>query len=96
MDNHVPKEIRQGLEAARLAGLKKASRLRVLVGDEFFPILRMWRTGFAVEAAETPKLRGLVDVYEAGRHLYQCLIFAAEMDGGEMRYEFKRNTTAND
>lgn len=96
MDNHVPKDIRNGLEAARLAGLKKASRLRVLVGDEFYPILRMWRTGFAVEAAETPKLRGLVDVYEAGRHLYQCLIFAAEMDGGEMRYEFKRNTTADD
>ncbi|MBE1285885.1 MAG: hypothetical protein GJ676_21405 [Rhodobacteraceae bacterium] len=96
MTTYVPKDVQDGLEAARIAGLKKASRLRVLAGDDFYPVLRMWKTGFTVPLDTTPKLRGLVDVYEAGRHLYQCLIVASEAESGEMRYEFKRNTLAAD
>ncbi|MEY8839546.1 hypothetical protein AB9K41_11005, partial [Cribrihabitans sp. XS_ASV171] len=74
----------------------KASRLLVEAGDESYRVLRMWRTGFAVEAATTPRLRGLVDIYDGGRHLCQCLIVAAEEEGGEMRYDFKRNTASTD
>lgn len=96
MSTYISKEVREGLDAARLAGLKKASRLRVLASDEFHPVLRMWRDGFAVEAETTPALRGLVDLYDGGRHLYQCLIVASEAEMGEMRYEFKRNTIAAD
>ncbi len=96
MTTYLSKELRAGLDAARLAGLKKASRLRVLAGDEFHRVLRLWRGGFSVEAAGAPHLRGLVDLYDGSRHLYQCLIVAAEEDGGEMRYEFKRNTVATD
>jgi len=93
---YLSEELRAGLNAARLAGLKKASRLRVLAGDDFHPVLRLWRGGFSVEAEEASHLRGLVDLYEGSRHLYQCLIVAAEEEGGEMRYEFKRNTAATD
>jgi len=93
---YLPEDLRAGLDAARLAGLKKASRLRVLAGDEFHPVLRMWRDGFSVEAAEAAHLRGLVDLYDGSRHLYQCLIVAAEEESGEMRFEFKRNTPAAD
>ena len=39
-------------------------------------------------------MRGLVDIYDGSIHMYQCLIVASEEEGGEMRYEFKRNTRA--
>lgn len=96
MSTYLPKEVREGLKAAQMAALKKSSRLRVLVGDEFYPVLRMWKDGFAVEADTAPSLRGLVDIYDGGRHIYQCLIVASEADAGEMCYEFKRNTSAED
>lgn len=96
MTTFLPKDVQDGLEAARLAGLKKTSRLRVLAGDTFYPVLRKWRGGFTVEAATTPYLRGLVDLYEGDRHLCQCLIVASGADGGEVTYEFKRSTAAAD
>lgn len=96
MTTYLSEEMRAGMDAARLAGLKKASRLRVLAGDEYHRVLRMWRDGFSVEAGATPRMRGLVDLYDGSRHLCQCLIVAAEEEGGEMRYEFKRNTAATD
>jgi hypothetical protein len=37
-----------------------------------------------------------VDLYDGTKHLYQCLIVASEEEAGEMRYEFKRNTRAED
>ncbi len=86
------KEIQAGLDAARLAGLRKASRLRVHVDGQACPVLRMWKTGFAVAADDTPRLRGLVDLFDGANHLFQCLIIAGEEDAGEMQYEFKRAT----
>ncbi|KAE9628952.1 hypothetical protein [Parasedimentitalea maritima] len=96
MSTYLPKEVQDGLDAARLAALKKSSRLRVLVDDEVYRVLRMWKDGFAVEEGITPKLRGLVDLYDGTNHLYQCLIIAVEAEAGEMCYEFKRSTVAAD
>lgn len=96
MTTYVSKEVRAGMEAARIAGLKKASRLRVEQGETYYPVLSLWRSGFSVEAGTTPPLRGLVDLYDGAHHLYQCLIVASEEEGGEMRYEFKRSTAAAD
>lgn len=96
MSTYMSKEVREGLRAAQLAALKKTSRLRVLVGDEFHPVLRLWKDGFAVEQETAPTMRGLVDIYDGGQHIYQCLIVASEAEDGEMCYEFKRNTTALD
>ena len=96
MSTYVSKEMSAELDAARIASLKKASRLRVELGDNYFKILRLWKDGFTVEAETTPQLRGLVDIYDGANHLYQCLIIADEEDAGEMRYEFKRNTAAAD
>jgi hypothetical protein len=92
----MPKEVLEGLEAARLAGLKKISRLRVHVGDKVFPVLSRWSSGFSVDATEVPPLRGLVDLFDGSNHLAQCLIVASDQEGGEMRYEFKRATTPTD
>lgn len=96
MSEFLPKEVREGLEMARKRDLRKRSRLRVHVGDDVFPVLRFWEGGFALDAETAPKLRGLVDLYDGGRHLYQCLIIASDEEQGEMVYEFKRNTAAVD
>lgn len=96
MSEYLPKDVREGLEAARKRDLMKKSRLRVQVGDEKFVILRYWDEGFALDAEDAPNLRGLVDVYDGARHLSQCLIVASEEDAGEMVYEFKRETITAD
>ena len=94
MSDFLPKEVRDGLEAARKAGLKKRSRLRVHDGEAVYPVLRFWDSGFALDAEQAPHLRGLVDLYEGSAHLYQCLIVASQEEAGELCFEFKRNTAA--
>ena len=96
MSTYMPKDVLEGLEAARLAGLKKVSRLRIQLGDNVFPVLSRWENGFSVDSSEVPALRGLVDLYEGSRHLAQCLIMASEEIGGEMRYEYKRATAPSE
>lgn len=86
------KDIREGLEAARLRDRRKKSRLRVQVGDAVFPVLRLWEDGLALDASLTPHLRGLVDVYDGANHILQCLIIASAEDGGELVCTFKRST----
>ena len=96
MSDFLPKEVREGLEAARKADKARKSRLRVHAGEDVFPVLRSWNGGFALDAEGAPHLRGLVDLYNGGVHLYQCLIVASGEENGEMIYEFKRNTAAVD
>ena len=96
MTTFLPKEVAEGLEAARKQALRKKSRLRVQAGMEIFRVLKYWDSGFSVDLQDASQLRGLVDLYDGSRHLYQCLIVASEEEGGEMRYEFKRNTRAVD
>jgi len=96
MTTFLPKEVQAGLEQARKRDLKKRSRLRVAVGEQIFPVIEFRDGGFALDLDNAPKLRGLVDLYDGGRHLYQCLIVASEADGALMRYEFKRSTAAVD
>ena len=96
MSTYVSKEVRAELNAARIATLKKSSRLRVEMDDNTYKILTLWKDGFTVEAETTPRLRGLVDIYDGANHMYQCLIIADEEVAGEMCYEFKRNTIAAD
>jgi hypothetical protein len=92
----LPKEIREGLEAARKRDLRRKSRLRVQVGGAVFPILRFWDEGFALDASMTPRIRGLVDVFDGANHIFQCLIVASVTEGGELVCEFKRSTVVLD
>lgn len=94
MSTFLPKEVQDGLNAARLAALRKSSRLRVRAAGCEYPVLRLRKDGFSVELENVPALRGLVDLYDGAAHLYQCLIVASEAEAGEMRYEFKRSTPA--
>lgn len=92
----LPKDVREGLEAARLRDARRKSRLRVQVGDAVFPVLRLWEDGLVLDAALTPHLRGRVDVYDGARHLCQCLIIASTVENGQLICDFKRSTPALD
>ena len=95
MDTFISKEIQAGLDAARKESLKKASRLRIDADGDLHPVLRMWKTGFALDAETAPHLRGFVDIYDGAIHLFQCLIVATDEEQGELRFEFKRATTVS-
>ena len=92
MSTYMSKEVLEGLEMARKQAFKKKNRLRVVVDDQAFPVLRLWETGFALDANRAPSLRGLVDLYDGGRHLYQCLVIRSEVDDEEIVFDFKRNS----
>ncbi len=90
------KEVREGLEMARKAKERRKSRLRVQVGEAVFPVLRFWHDGFVLDGALSPHLRGLVDIYDGSRHVFQCLIVASSKDGDEISCDFKRLTPVTD
>jgi hypothetical protein len=97
MLEYLPKELSDGLAAARKRQMSRRSRLRVQVGEAVFPILRFWHDGFALDGDLAPgRLRGLVDVYDGSRHIFQCLIMASSLEHGELICEFKRSTAVTD
>lgn len=96
MTTFVSQEVQAALEAARAKTQKRKTRLRVEAGGSYFPVLRLWDSGFAVDAEDAQGLRGLVDLYDGPRHLYQALIVTSSEEKGERRFEFKRNTAASD
>ena len=96
MSEFLPKDVREGLRLAHTQNLRKKSRLKVRTEDSDITILRYWDEGFSLDAEEAPHLRGLVDVYDGARHVSQCLIIASQEEDGEMVYEFKRETRAQD
>lgn len=97
MLEHLPKEVREGLEAARKRDQRRASRLRVQIGEAVFPILRLWEGGMALDASLAPqRLRGLVDIFDGSRHILQGLIVASTAENGELVCDFKRSTMVSD
>ncbi|MDH5453076.1 MAG: hypothetical protein OEY05_11930 [Paracoccaceae bacterium] len=96
MSEYLPKEVLAGLDEARKRDLRRRSRLRVMVGEEVYPILRYWETGFSLDAEQVLHMRGLVDIYDGSRHLYQCLVVASEIETGELVCTMKRSTMALD
>ena len=94
MSTFLSREVQAGIEAAQKQALRKRSRLRVHVGDDIHPILTFAGNTFSVDADTAPHMRGLVDIYDGGRHLYQALIVTSQEEAGERVFEFKRNTMA--
>lgn len=92
----LPQEIRDGLAAGQKRSRMRKSRLRVQIGDDVFPILRMWETGIALDADQVPHLRGLIDVYDGANQIFQSLIIASTVENGELICEFKRSTPVAD
>lgn len=90
MSEYLPDAVRQGLEAARSAALRRSSRLCIHDRGQVHRVLRLWDGGFALAADDTPPLGGYVDLYDGPRHLATCLIVATGAEeNGERLYEFK-------
>lgn len=96
MSDYLPDAVRKGLEDARLAMLRRSSRLCIHDGDRIHRILRLWDGGFALAARDAARLRGHVDLYDGSRHLCTCLVVTSREEGGEQVYEFKWNTPVAD
>lgn len=96
MESFFSKEVMDGMRTAQKKAERQRNRLCVHIGDEVYSIIDCWETGFSVDLATVPKLRGLVDLYDGPRHLAQCLIVRANTNGDRMLYEFKRRTDAAD
>jgi hypothetical protein len=95
MESVFSKEIRADLDRVQMLKARRTSRLKAKVDGAVYPVLRMWKGGFAM-ADDAPPLRGLVDLFEGEKHLFQCLIVASADDAGERQYEFKRATVVAD
>lgn len=92
----LPQSIWNELHSAQTKAADQKTRMRVEANGESHKVLCLTKNGFALGLDDAPNLRGLVDLYDGGRHVSQCLIVAAEEDAGQMVYEFKRNTSAAD
>ena len=97
MTEFLPEAVRQGLEAARAAALRRSNRLCIHDRGAVHKVLRLWEGGFTLAAADAPPLHGYVDLYDGPRHLSSCLVVAsAEGEHGERTYEFKLQTPVLD
>ena len=66
----------------------RAPGLAVRAGAQSWPVLRMTRDGFVMDA-DAPLLPGRVNLYDGERHLMQGLAVRGETSDGEVAYEFK-------
>ncbi len=96
MTDFLSREMRAEMDAARKAGLRRKSRLRIMAGDNVYPVLRLLPEGFTLDADQVIHLRGIVDLYDGARHLSQCLITASEVEGGELFCTLKWQTIAGE
>ena len=62
----LPDDIVQGLKQAQLRNLARKSRIRVQVGDDVFPVLKLWKDGFALDAAD--QFMAALDDPKVSRH----------------------------
>ncbi|MGB3408923.1 MAG: hypothetical protein WBA67_15685 [Jannaschia sp.] len=91
----LPKEVRDGLDQARAKDRRATGgKLRVQVGNAWYPIRSCSDEGFEVALEFAPKLRGLVEIHDGPRLLRTVLIVAGQPSGDVMSYEFKRATNA--
>jgi hypothetical protein len=96
MSEFLPKEVRDELAAAQRAQRTSKRHLWVHADGERYRAMQIWGTGFSMDQAKCPPLRGFVDLYEGSRHLGHCLIVTNHDDGDVRVFEFKRVTAPTD
>lgn len=93
----LPEEVAKGIAMAQRRASRPRARLHLQVGEAVFPILRFWQNGLSLDGGLAPgKIRGLVEVYDGPRHIFQCLIVASEREGDELLCAFKRMSIIHD
>lgn len=94
MDNHMSPEVLEGLKRAQSQAIHRKNRLRVFVGDDYYPVLRSWEGGFSLAAEDAPHLRGTVEFCDGTKIIHECLIVCSAQEGSEMIYDYKRLSPA--
>ncbi|ADO41779.1 hypothetical protein [Ketogulonicigenium vulgare] len=89
MFNFLPEAVRRGIDDARRADQRRAGRLSIQIDDQVHRILALWDNGLALDASHRAPLRGLVDIFDGPRHLYQCLLVTSREEDGQRIYDFK-------
>ncbi len=92
MFEYLPPGLRAEFESARMDAMRRKSRLRIRTGEQVYPILRFRSDWFTLDVAQVDHLRGVVDIFDGGRHLFQCLIVASEVEGDELICRIKQST----
>lgn len=90
MFTYLSAEVREGLERARQKASPRSRRLALHLGDDVYPIRRVWNDGFAIELGRVNRLRGHVEIHEGSRHILTCLIAATDVQDDELICHFKR------
>jgi hypothetical protein len=93
MSTYMSREVLAGIANASKEKATKASRLRVQIGNDIFPILSLKDDSFSLDTKIAPKLRGYVDILDGTRLKYRALIVASETSRDETVFEFKRATS---
>lgn len=96
METHLSAEVLEGLRMAQKQAALDGKRLRVVVDEVAYPVLRSWAGGFSLAVEDAPNLRGTVEFCDGTRVLHECLIVCCAQKGGEMIYEYKRLQRAED
>ena len=92
MSTFLSKDVLAGLEAAQKTNLKTKNRLSVEFNKKHYPVIKLTKSGFCIEAEKAPMIRGLVDLYDRDKHLKQCLVIAAKEENGIVHFDYKRKT----
>ncbi|UWQ22316.1 hypothetical protein [Jannaschia sp. W003] len=93
----LPEAVREGLARARDREQRRTGgRLRVQVGEAWYPIRSYDAEGFTVAIDVAPKLRGLVEIHDGPALVRSALIVAGDADEYTIRYGFKRATAVRD
>lgn len=89
MDGFLAEQVAAALREARRNEAVKRSRMKVVVGETSYPIIRIDDHGFAIAADELPSIRGYVDLYDGPRRLGRQLVVLASHRDGVASYDYK-------
>lgn len=92
----LPEHLIEKLRAAEHKISRRRARLRIRTEDQVWPVLRRGPDYLVLDAADISHLRGLVDLYDGGRHLSTLLIVASEIEGEDLICTVKRETPVQD
>lgn len=96
MSTFLPREVQDGLDAARQRDQRRNSRMMVEANGQTYRILKFWDDGFVLECKDDVHLRGFVDIYDRGHHMFEALIVATSQEAGLMTYAVKRMTAISE
>ena len=92
MTNFLPQRVLDELDSSNQGAGSSIQIPFVDTGEAQHPIRKLWPHGFALDAEDTERLPGRVDIYRGAEHMYQCLVIAGDVDDDQRIFFFKRAT----